>query len=102
MNLPLAEPAQATDPAEPEPPVAVRARTWIVIAAFNEAGCIGTVVRELRAMYPQVVVVDDGSGDATAEEARLAGARVLRHFVNRGQGAALQTGISYALAKGAD
>ncbi|HKU44961.1 MAG TPA: glycosyltransferase family 2 protein [Polyangiales bacterium] len=102
MNLPVAEPAPIAPPTEPELPAAVRARTWIVIAAFNEAGCIGTVVRELRALYPHVVVVDDGSGDATAQEAQLAGARVLRHFVNRGQGAALQTGISYALAKGAD
>lgn len=103
MNLPVAEaPPPPTQPAEPELPQAVRARTAIVIAAYNEAGCIGTVVRELCAVYPRVVVVDDGSADATAQEARLAGASVLRHFVNRGQGAALQTGISYALAQGAD
>jgi glycosyltransferase involved in cell wall biosynthesis len=49
-----------------------------------------------------VIVVDDGSADATAKEARLAGAIVLEHFVNRGQGAALQTGISYALERGAE
>jgi glycosyltransferase involved in cell wall biosynthesis len=82
---------------------AVRARTAIVIAAFNEAGCIGSVVRELRSTgFPLVIVVDDGSPDATAEEARLAGGIVLRHFVNRGQGAALQTGITYALGRRAE
>lgn len=84
-------------------PEAVRTRTAIVIAAFNEAGCIATVVTELRALaYPLVIVVDDGSPDDTAELARLAGATVLRHYVNRGQGAALQTGITYALARGAE
>jgi glycosyltransferase involved in cell wall biosynthesis len=78
------------------------ARTAIVIAAYNEATSIGEVVRELILDYPHVVVVDDGSLDDTAEQARLAGATVLVHFVNRGQGAALQTGISYAVASGAD
>jgi glycosyltransferase involved in cell wall biosynthesis len=92
---------QLVEPA-PALPDAVRARTAIVIAAYNEAGCIGSVVRELRATYPLVILVDDGSPDATAEEARLAGATVLRHFVNRGQGAALQTGITYALGRGAE
>jgi glycosyltransferase involved in cell wall biosynthesis len=93
-----------TQLAEPAPALseAVRDRTAIVIAAYNEAGAIGGVVRELRASYPHVIVVDDGSPDATADEAQLAGATVLRHFVNRGQGAALQTGITYALAKGAE
>jgi glycosyltransferase involved in cell wall biosynthesis len=78
------------------------ARTTIVIAAYNEAACVAEVVRELVASYPHVVVVDDGSQDDTAEQARAAGATVLTHFVNRGQGAALQTGISYAVANGAD
>jgi glycosyltransferase involved in cell wall biosynthesis len=76
--------------------------TWVVIAAFNEAGAIGAVVSELvRARWP-VVVVDDGSRDATARLAREAGATVLVHVVNRGQGAALQTGIDYALRRGAE
>jgi glycosyltransferase involved in cell wall biosynthesis len=75
--------------------------TFVVIAAYNEGPCIGDVVRELRAQYPHVVVVDDGSSDDTAERAREAGAWVLTHLINRGQGAALQTGISYALARGA-
>lgn len=79
-----------------------RAAVWVVIAAFQEARAIGGVVRRLRAAgWPSVVVVDDGSADATATEAVAAGAVVLRHLVNRGQGAALQTGIAYALRQGA-
>lgn len=89
----------ATTPALPE---AVRARTAIIIAAYNEAGAIASVVRELRVEYPTVIVVDDGSSDDTAKQARGAGAIVLEHFVNRGQGAALQTGITYALERGAE
>ena len=77
-----------------------RTDTWIVIAAFNEGPAIGEVVAELVPDYP-VVVVDDGSGDDTAAAAAAAGAHVLRHVLNRGQGAALQTGITYALGEGA-
>ena len=83
----------------PRPPAA--GHTTVVIAAYNEGPSIGNVVRELLASHPNVVVVDDGSDDDTAERAREAGASVLIHFVNRGQGAALQTGITYALAQGA-
>jgi polyprenyl-phospho-N-acetylgalactosaminyl synthase len=71
--------------------------TWVVIPLFNEATVIGDVVRELRKDLPDVVCVDDGSSDASAAEARDAGAVVVRHAVNLGQGAALQTGICYAL-----
>jgi glycosyltransferase involved in cell wall biosynthesis len=82
---------------------AVRAQhTFVVVAAYNEGQCIAGVVTELRAQYPNVVVVDDGSSDDTGERAREAGAWVLTHLINRGQGAALQTGISYALARGAN
>ncbi len=59
------------------------------------------VVMGVRRVAPRVVVVDDGSADATAQEALAAGATVLRHAVNLGQGAALQTGMDYALAQGA-
>jgi glycosyltransferase involved in cell wall biosynthesis len=73
---------------------------WVVIPAFQEAGAVGGVVAGLRAAgWPNVVVVDDGSADATGEVALAAGATVLRHLVNRGQGAALQTGISYAVVQ---
>ena len=74
----------------------------VVIAAFNEASTIGDVVRNLRENYPNVVVVDDGSTDGTGGCALASGAVVLRHPVNLGQGAALQTGITYALAQGGE
>lgn len=74
----------------------------VVIAAFNEAGVIGPVVRDIRQSYPNVVVVDDGSSDGTAACALASGAVILRHPVNLGQGAALQTGITYALARGGE
>lgn len=72
----------------------------VVVPAFNEVSVIGRVVENLRETYPNVVVIDDGSSDATAACAIAAGAVVLRHPVNLGQGAALQTGITYALARG--
>ena len=75
---------------------------WVVIAAFNEAGVIGRVIADVRRRGYSVVVVDDGSADATASVAGQAGAVVIRHPVNLGQGAALQTGIEFALAEGAD
>ncbi len=80
----------------------IRSKTFIVVPAFNEASSVGKVVRELTLVWPRVVVVDDGSSDTTATEARRAGATCLRHVVNRGQGAALQTGITQSLRAGAD
>jgi glycosyltransferase involved in cell wall biosynthesis len=77
-------------------------RLWVVIAAYNEAEVLGRVVADVRQREYQIVVVDDGSGDATGEMAHNAGAAVVRHPVNLGQGAALQTGIYYALRQGAD
>ena len=74
---------------------------WVVIPAFNEAAVIGDVVLEARTAYPNVIVIDDGSSDATAARARQACGHVIRHPVNLGQGAALQTGITYALKMGA-
>jgi len=60
------------------------------------------VVADVRVRHPEVVVVDDCSEDGTGLAAMAAGAVVLRHPVNLGQGAALQTGIRYALEQGAD
>lgn len=69
----------------------------IIVPAFNEAEVVGEVLRTLIEHYPRVVCVDDGSTDATADEARLAGATVVRHPFNLGQGAAIQTGIEFTL-----
>jgi glycosyltransferase involved in cell wall biosynthesis len=77
-------------------------RTVIVVAAYNEAASIAQVLASLLPTYPDVVVVDDGSEDLTAQIALEQGAVVLRHPVNLGQGAALQTGILYALEMDAD
>jgi glycosyltransferase involved in cell wall biosynthesis len=74
---------------------------WVVVPALNEASVIGGVVRSVRDRCPNVVVVDDGSDDTTEAEALAARAVVLRHVINLGQGAALQTGIEYALRRGA-
>ena len=75
---------------------------FIIIPAFNEERCIEAVVRQLRSSYENIVVVSDGSTDATTQAARRGGATVLTHVVNRGQGAALQTGIEFALKAGAE
>ncbi len=78
-------------------------KLFIVIAAYNEGNGITKVVKSLHAAkYKNVVVVDDGSADDTGAQAAKAGATVLTHNVNRGQGAALKTGIDYALGRGAD
>ena len=75
---------------------------WVVIAAYNEARAIERVIADVRHCGFWAVLVDDGSSDATAEVAERVGAVVVRHPVNLGQGAALQTGIEFALRKGAD
>ena len=80
------------------------ARTLIVIPAYNEQGRVGAVVGDVRHNLPEadVLVVDDGSGDASAEEAAAAGADVLSLPVNVGYGAALQTGYKRAVREGYD
>ncbi|GAA4398144.1 glycosyltransferase family 2 protein [Fodinibacter luteus] len=70
---------------------------WLVVPLFNEETVIADVVRDARRTFPHVVVVDDGSSDHGADAAAAAGAVVVRHPVNLGQGAALQTGFAYAL-----
>lgn len=75
---------------------------WIVIAAYNEGKSIGEVVKRVHRLGYSTVVVDDGSVDDTWLHAHTAGAWTLRHAINLGQGAALQTGMTFALAKGAD
>ncbi|HLD60925.1 MAG TPA: glycosyltransferase family 2 protein [Patescibacteria group bacterium] len=92
---------------------------FVVLPAYNEEKQIGRVIRGLfqhvHGFAPitdgetdsgnrsiQIIVVDDGSMDGTVEVAEGEGATVLRHVINRGQGAALQTGNEYALAQGAE
>lgn len=72
----------------------------VVIPAYNEEKTIGRVVRQVRALGADVIVVDDGSLDNTREEAEKAGATVLRHVVNVGVGLATVTGNEYATNKG--
>jgi glycosyltransferase involved in cell wall biosynthesis len=74
------------------------ARTWVVIPMYNEGRVIQDVVAEVRRSFPYVVCVDDGSSDESVESARAAGAVVVRHPINMGQGAALQTGFDYAMS----
>ena len=70
----------------------------IVVPAFNEEPAVGGLVQALRAgpAWHEIIVVDDGSSDATAERAREAGATVVRHPYNKGNGAAVKTGIRRA------
>jgi glycosyltransferase involved in cell wall biosynthesis len=77
------------------------AATCVVIPAFNEAAAIASVVAGLRAVavWQEILVIDDGSSDDTAERAQAAGARVIRHPYNKGNGAAVKTGIRSAGAR---
>lgn len=71
----------------------------VLVPAYDEAATIGLVVEELRQEFPLVLCIDDGSSDSTAEIAAAAGARVVRHPINLGQGAALQTGFDYVATR---
>jgi glycosyltransferase involved in cell wall biosynthesis len=75
---------------------------WIVVPVYNEALVVGSVVAKTLETFPNIVCVDDGSADESAAAVVAAGAHLVRHPVNLGQGAALQTGISYALSQGAE
>jgi glycosyltransferase involved in cell wall biosynthesis len=73
----------------------------IIVPAFNEADSIGEVVRELRAAaaWHDVLVIDDGSGDGTGKAAQDAGARVIRHPYNKGNGASIKTAVRAAASE---
>ncbi len=75
---------------------------WVVVPVYNEEEVVEGVLRELVGEGYSVVAVDDGSRDQSAARAEASGARVVRHPVNLGQGAALQTGFDYALRCGAE
>jgi len=72
--------------------------TSIVIPAFNEAATIGPLVTELRASasWHEILVIDDGSTDGTGDRAAAAGARVIHHPYNKGNGAAVKSGVRHA------
>jgi polyprenyl-phospho-N-acetylgalactosaminyl synthase len=75
---------------------------WVVIAAYNEQARIGAVLEDLSRIAKNVVVVDDGSRDGTAQEVSRYPVWLLRHAANLGQGASLQTGISFAVQQDAE
>ncbi|MDQ1740162.1 MAG: polyprenyl-phospho-N-acetylgalactosaminyl synthase [Pseudonocardiales bacterium] len=70
---------------------------WVIIRCFNESQVVRGVIEELRQHFPNVVGVDDGSRDTSSAEMVAAGAVVVRHALNLGGGAALQTGVEFAL-----
>lgn len=93
----------AADAAQPSAEVAQREApdprsVWVLIPVYNEGAVIAGVVREARKSFPNVLCIDDGSSDDSAARAASAGAVVVRHPINLGQGAALQTGFEYALS----
>src|SRR5262245_22260588 len=72
-------------------------RVLVAIPAYNEDRFLGSLVLKLRARGYDVVVVDDGSTDSTADIAEAAGATVLRHSANRGKAAAVRTAFAHAV-----
>ncbi|MDO5077790.1 glycosyltransferase family 2 protein [Corynebacterium sp.] len=70
--------------------------TWLVIPCFNEGAVIEDVIRNARKTFPNIVGVNDGSSDDSAARIHAAGAHLVNHPVNLGQGAAIQTGVEYA------
>ena len=84
-------------------PVAIPAQddVWVVIPLYNEATVIAGVIADLLPTFGNVVCIDDGSRDGSGLIARAAGAHLVTHPINLGQGAALQTGFEYARERGA-
>ncbi|MDN5914804.1 MAG: glycosyltransferase family 2 protein [Pseudonocardia sp.] len=75
--------------------------TWVVVPVYNEETVIADVIADLGARFPNIVCVDDGSRDDSAARIATTHAHLVRHPINLGQGASLQTGIDYALRRGA-
>ncbi|MBA2953473.1 glycosyltransferase [Nocardioides sp. MAH-18] len=69
---------------------------WIVIPVYNEAPVVRAVIEHVLTVFPNVVCVDDGSSDGSIEEIAVTRAHLVRHPVNLGQGASLETGLAYA------
>lgn len=77
-------------------------KIFCIIPAFNEEEKIAKVIKDVFPFFDKIIIVDDGSFDNTYKEAKKSGVVVLRHLINRGQGAALETGNQYALKNGVD
>jgi len=75
---------------------------WVVIPAHNEQENIFGVIKSVQELTPNIVVVNDASTDRTSEIVKLLNCYMLEHMVNRGQGAALQTGTDFALGNDAE
>lgn len=75
------------------------ADTWLIVPCYNEGPVIQQVLENARATFPNIVAVNDGSADNSAAAIRAAGAHLVNHPVNLGQGAAIQTGVEYARAQ---
>lgn len=84
-----------------KPDAGLNSDVWVIIPLYNEAQVVGGVIKEVRAVFSNVACVDDGSSDDSAVIADAAGATVIKHPINMGQGAALQTGFDWALRRGA-
>jgi glycosyltransferase involved in cell wall biosynthesis len=83
---------------ERDPLAQIRSQTAAIIPAYQDEKHIGDIVRRVRQQLDQVLVVDDGSTDRTAQRAREAGAEVIVHSENRGKGEAIKTGLGHWLA----
>ena len=94
QNKDVMSPTKTSSASSPKNP-----SVWVVVPLFNEAEVISGVVKQLRLEFSHVVCVDDGSSDNSAALAEKAGARVLRHPLNLGQGAALQTGFDFVSSR---
>jgi len=80
----------------------IKNKIIVVIPAHNEEKTIVEVINKVKPLVDEIVIVDDGSNDQTYQLAEQQGVTVLKHLINRGQGAALQTGNQYALKKGGE
>lgn len=102
METTTMPPDDAGPPATVDMPADLLERAWVVIPAYNEGTVLRGVIETVRRTFPRVLVVNDGSSDDTARVLRQLPVAVATHHINLGQGAALQTGITAALERGAD